>query len=70
MKKYTGLIVFAVIIVILIIVALMPTDEDKYLNEITFAELTTKIDKKEDFILKTRPSTCGIYFSFMFYWCL
>lgn len=58
MKKHIGLIIFVVIVALLIIVALMPTDEDKYLKEITFNEFTTKVDKKEDFVLYVKRTDC------------
>ena len=58
MKKYMGLIIFAVIIVILIIIALMPANDEKYLKDISFTELTTKIDKKESFILYVKRTNC------------
>ena len=58
MKKYLGLIIFAVIIVALIIVAIMPTDEDKYLKDINVQQLTNKIEKKDSFILYVKQTDC------------
>ena len=58
MKKHIGLIIFIVIVLALIIVAIMPTDEDKYLKDISMKEVTSKIDKKEDFILYIKQTNC------------
>lgn len=58
MKNHFGLIIFVAIIAILVVVALLPTDEDKYLKEITVKEVKEKIDKKESFILYTKQTDC------------
>lgn len=58
MKNHFGLILFVAIIAILVIVALLPTDEDKYLKEITLKEVKEKIDKKDSFILYTKQTDC------------
>ena len=59
MKKWIGLIIFAVIVVLLIIVALLPTDEDKYLKEITYSEFVTKVNNKDSFILYVKQTGCA-----------
>lgn len=58
MKKHIGLIIFIVIIAVLVVLALLPNDEDKYLKDITVNEIVDKIDKKDDFILYVKQTDC------------
>ncbi len=58
MKNHFGLIIFVAIIAILVIVALLPTDEEKYLKEISVSEVKDMISKKESFILYTKQTDC------------
>ncbi|MDO4369184.1 MAG: thioredoxin family protein [bacterium] len=59
MKKYIGLIIFGLIIAILIVVALVfSEDESKYIKEISMNEVTSKLEKKKDFILYIKQTDC------------
>ena len=59
MKKYIGLIIFGLIIVCLIVVALVfSEDESKYIEEISMSEVTSKIEKKKDFVLYIKQTDC------------
>lgn len=58
MEKKFWLIIGALIIVILLVLALLPTDEDKYLKEVTMSEVQDKIKNKEDFILYIKQTNC------------
>lgn len=58
MKKHIGLIIFIVIIIALILVAYLPNDEDKYLQEVSMSEVTKKINNKDSFILYVKQTDC------------
>ena len=59
MKKYLGLIIFLAIIVALILVAVIFTeDETKYIHEITMDQIVEKIDNEESFMLYIRQTNC------------
>ena len=59
MKKYLGLIIFLAIIVALILIAVIFTeDEEKYIHEISINEIVQKIDSEETFILYIKQTDC------------
>lgn len=59
MKKYLGLIIFLAIIVALILIAVIFTeDETKYIHEITMDQIVEKIDNEESFMLYIRQTDC------------
>lgn len=59
MKKYLSLIILLIVILTLILISVIFTeDEEKYIHEITMSEVTEKIDNEETFMLYIRQTNC------------
>ncbi len=59
MKKYTGLIILALVIVFLIIIAVAFSDNsDRYIKEISFNEVMKKKKSEDTFILYIKSTDC------------
>ena len=59
MKKYKGLIIFSIVIILLIIVALVFSDNpDKYIKDISYSEVIKKKNNKDAFILYIKSTNC------------
>lgn len=58
-KKHKWLFLFIILIIALIIIALVfSQDEEKYIHDITLNEVTSKIKNKDNFILYIKQTDC------------
>ncbi len=59
MKKFRWLIILAIIIIALVaVIFIFSNDESKYIHEISFSEVVNKIENKDDFILYIKQNGC------------